>query len=63
MQEKVFKLKKSDIRVTEVPMVLYIYKCPLCGKTMSSVYRDKLIASVKLHIERVHSLRVEVVDG
>jgi len=59
---EVFKLKKSDIHVTEVPMPLYIYKCPICGRHLSSVYRDKLIASAKLHIERTHGLRVEVVE-
>jgi hypothetical protein len=62
MQEKVFRLRMSDIRVTEVPMVLYIYKCPMCKKTMTSVYRNKLIASAKMHIERTHFLRVEVVE-
>jgi hypothetical protein len=58
--ERVFKLKKSDIHVTEVPMPLYIYKCPLCKKTMTSVYKNKLIASVRMHMERTHGLRVEV---
>jgi uncharacterized protein (UPF0212 family) len=58
----VFKLRKSDIHVTEVPMSLYIYKCPLCKKRMTSVYKNKLIASVKLHLERMHQLKVEVVE-
>jgi hypothetical protein len=57
---EVFKLKKSDIHVTEVSMPLYIYRCPLCKKTMTSVYRNKLIASVKLHVERTHSMKVVV---
>jgi uncharacterized protein (UPF0212 family) len=56
----VFKLKRSDIQVTEVNMPLYIYKCPICGRTMTSVYRDKLLASAKLHIKRTHGLKVEV---
>jgi hypothetical protein len=59
---EVFKLRKSDIFVTEVPMPLYIYKCPLCRKTITSVYKNKLISAVKLHIERTHSMRVEVVE-
>jgi hypothetical protein len=59
---KVFKLKKSDIYVTEVSMPFYIWRCPICGRHITSVYRNKTLASAKLHLERTHQLRVEVVE-
>jgi len=58
--EKVFVLKKSDIQVVEAKMPLYLWRCPVCGRHISSVYKAKLIASAKLHLERTHKLNVEV---
>jgi ribosomal protein L37AE/L43A len=58
--KEVFKLKKSDLQVTEARMPLFIWKCPLCGKRVLSVYRDKAISAAKLHLERVHKLKVVV---
>jgi uncharacterized protein (UPF0212 family) len=58
--EPVFVLKKSDIIETTVQSKLYIYKCPLCGKTITSAYMSKALAAAKLHLERAHSLKVVV---
>jgi hypothetical protein len=60
--EKTFVLKKSELQVVEAPSVFYIWRCPLCGKRIVSVYRDKAVASAKLHLERTHSMRVEVIE-
>jgi hypothetical protein len=59
---EVFKLKKSDLQVTEARLPIYIWKCPLCGKRVFSVYRDKAISSAKLHVERTHGLKVEIIE-
>jgi hypothetical protein len=58
-----FKLKKSSIGGREVTCNLYIWRCPLCDRVITSHYYNKLIAAAKLHVERAHGLRVEVVDG
>jgi hypothetical protein len=60
--EKVFKLKKSSISGKEVICNLYIWRCPLCDRVITSHYYNKLIAAAKLHVERVHGLKVEVVE-
>jgi hypothetical protein len=60
--EKTFKLKKSDLQVTEANLALFIWKCPFCGKRILSVYRDKAVASAKLHLERTHGVKVEVYE-
>jgi hypothetical protein len=60
--KRMFVLKKSDLQVTEARMPLFIWKCPLCGKRVFSVYRDKAISAAKLHLTRTHKLEVEVVE-
>jgi hypothetical protein len=60
--EKVFKLKKSSIGGKEVICNLYFWRCPLCDRVITSHYYYKLLAAAKLHVERVHSLRVVVED-
>jgi hypothetical protein len=60
--EKVFKLRKSDIVETTMQAKLYMYKCPLCHRVITSYYRDKALAAAKLHLERTHKLKVEVVE-
>jgi ribosomal protein L37AE/L43A len=58
--EKVFKLKRSSIDVKEVMCNLYIWRCPLCGRVLTSHYYYKITAAAKLHVERVHSLKVVI---
>jgi hypothetical protein len=57
---EVFKLKRSDIRETTIQTRIYSWTCPLCNRIVSTYYMDKTIASAKLHLERVHKLKVEV---
>ena len=58
--EKVFKLKKSSISGKEVICNLYIWRCPLCDRVLTSHYYNKLLAAAKLHLERTHQLKVVV---
>jgi hypothetical protein len=60
MEMEVFKLKRSDIRETISQTKIYSWTCPLCNKIISTYYKDKTLASAKLHLERVHKLKVEV---
>jgi len=59
---KTFTLKKSDVIVKEVISNLYIWRCPLCNRVFTSHYYSRLLSSAKQHVERVHKMRVEVVD-
>jgi hypothetical protein len=58
----VFKLKKSDIRETIAHTKIYTWTCPICNRIISTYYRDKTLSSAKLHLERTHELKVEVVE-
>ena len=51
---EVFKLKKSDITETVVQCKIYVWTCPLCNRVFSAYYRDKTLASAKIHLERTH---------
>jgi hypothetical protein len=61
-KKRTFVLKKSELQVVEARAPFYIWRCPLCGKRIVSVYRDKAVASAKLHLTRTHGLEVEVVE-
>jgi hypothetical protein len=57
-----FKLKKSDIKKSDILVPLFIYTCPLCYKRILSHTVNKTLAYAKMHIERVHGLKVEVAE-
>jgi hypothetical protein len=58
----VFKLKKSSVTGREVTCNLYIWRCPICDRVITSHYYNKLLAAAKLHVERTHSMRVVIED-
>jgi len=60
--EKTFVLKKSSVEVKEVICNLYLWRCPLCYRVIASHYYSKLLAAAKLHVERVHSMKVVIED-
>jgi hypothetical protein len=60
--ERVFKLKRSSIEVKEVACNLFIWRCPICYRVIASHYYYRLLASIRLHVERAHSMRVVIED-
>jgi hypothetical protein len=61
-KSKTVILKKSDIVETTVQSKIYMYKCPLCHRVITSYYLNKTLSSAKLHLERTHSMRVDIVE-
>jgi len=59
---EVFKLKKSDIVEVTAQTKVYTWTCPLCNRIISTYYKDKTLASAKIHLERAHGVKVEVVE-
>jgi transcription elongation factor Elf1 len=58
----VFKLKKSDIVETTAQVNIYTFTCPHCNKIISTYHKDKTIAYAKIHLTRIHGLKVIVED-
>jgi hypothetical protein len=55
-----FKLRKSDIIETVAQVKIYTFTCPYCNKIISTYHKDKTIAYAKLHLARIHGLKVVV---
>jgi hypothetical protein len=62
MSEQVFKLKKSDIKKSNILVPLWVYTCPVCYRQILSHSVNKTLQYAKLHLERAHRFVVVVVE-
>jgi len=60
VSERVFKLKRSDVKKSDILVPLLYWTCPLCYRRIISHTIDKVIMYAKLHLERSHKLKVVV---
>ncbi|MCC5989889.1 MAG: hypothetical protein LM558_00065 [Thermosphaera sp.] len=61
-QTVMYKVKKEEVKEAQVVATLYYWYCPLCNKILSNFSRDKLLASIKLHLTRAHGVKTVVFE-
>jgi hypothetical protein len=57
-----YKVKKEEVKEARVVTTLYYWYCPLCSKMLSSFSKDKLLASIKLHLVRAHGAKTVIFE-
>jgi hypothetical protein len=57
---EVFKLKRSDVKKSDILVPLWVYVCPLCYRQIMSHTVDRVIMYARFHLERAHKLKVVV---
>jgi len=60
VSEKIFTLKKSDVRKSDILVPLWVWQCPICFRQVVTHSPEKTIAAAKLHLERSHKVEVRV---
>jgi hypothetical protein len=61
-EEKVYVLKKSDVKKSDILVPLWVWTCPFCVRQVVSHTQEKAIAAAKLHLERAHKYEVKVAE-
>jgi hypothetical protein len=62
-KKKVYVLKRSDVKKSDILVPLWVWTCPLCVKQVVAHTLEKALAAAKLHLERVHHAEVEVAEA